>query len=74
MRHDRVNFSRKRLLVEQIVVVAVLGCGMKVDAMWYVPQLTESGAHRATMLELACTAVCHMLSFSLHSCMSHAIN
>ena len=34
-----MNFSRRRLLVVQIVVVAVLGCGMKVDAMWHVPQL-----------------------------------
>ena len=34
-----MNFSRRRLLIEQIVVVAVLGCGMKVDAMWHVPQL-----------------------------------
>ena len=33
-----MNFSRRRLLVEQIVVVAVLGCGMKVDAMWHMPQ------------------------------------
>ena len=33
-----MNFSRRRLLIEQIVVVAVLGCGMKVDAMWHVPQ------------------------------------
>ena len=34
-----MNPSRRRLLVEQIVVVAVLECGMKVDAMWHVPQL-----------------------------------
>ena len=26
------------MLVEHIVVVAGLGCGMKVDAMWHVPQ------------------------------------
>ena len=32
-----MKFSRRRLLVEQIVVGAVLGCGMKVDAMWHVP-------------------------------------
>ena len=32
-----MNFSRRRLLVEQIVVVAVLGCGIKVDAMSHVP-------------------------------------
>ena len=35
----RVNLSRRRLLVEQIVAVVVLGCGTKVDAMWHVPQL-----------------------------------
>ena len=29
---------RRRLLAEQIVAVVVLGCGTKVDAMWYVPQ------------------------------------
>ena len=34
-----MNPSRRRLLVEQIVAVAVLECGMKVDAMWHVPQL-----------------------------------
>ena len=34
MRRERVNFSRRRLLVEQIVfVVPVLGCGMKVNGM-----------------------------------------
>ena len=38
MSHERVSFSRRWLLVEQIVVVTVLGCGMKVDAMWHVPQ------------------------------------
>ena len=38
MSYERVNFSRRRLLVEQIVVVVVLGCGMKVDTMWHVPQ------------------------------------
>ena len=41
MRRERVNFSRRRLLVEQIVV-AVLGCGMRVDAIWHVPQLLEA--------------------------------
>ena len=34
-----MNFSRRRLLVEQIVVVAVLGCGMKVHAVWHVPHI-----------------------------------
>ena len=33
-----MNFGKRRLLVEQIVVVPVLGCGIKVDAMWHVPQ------------------------------------
>ena len=33
-----MNPSRRRLLVEQIVAVAVLEYGMKVDAMWHVPQ------------------------------------
>ena len=43
MRHERVNFGRRRLLAEQIVVVAVLGCGMKVDAMRHVPQWFHTG-------------------------------
>ena len=31
--------ATRRLLEEQIVVVAVLGSGKKSDAMWHVPQL-----------------------------------
>ena len=31
---ESVNFSRRRLLVGQIVVAAVQECGKKVDAMW----------------------------------------
>ena len=39
-RKGSAKVIRKRLeesQVRQIVVVAVLGCGMKIDAMWHVP-------------------------------------
>ena len=34
--------SVRRLLEEQLVVVAVLGSGKKSDAMWHVPQSSSS--------------------------------
>ena len=34
-----VKLSRRRLLAQQTVVVAVLGCGKKFVAMWQLPQL-----------------------------------
>ena len=41
-----MNPIRRRLLVEHIVAVAVLECGMKVDAMWHVPQEVVKGEER----------------------------
>ena len=35
---ERVKPSRRRLLAQQTVVGAVLGCGKKVVAMWQLPQ------------------------------------
>ena len=34
-----MKVAARRLLEEQIVVVAILGSGKKSDAMWHVPQL-----------------------------------
>ena len=34
--------ATRRLLEEQLVVVAVLGSGKKSDAMWHVPQSDEA--------------------------------
>ena len=36
---ERVKPSRRRLLAQQTVVGAVLGCGKKVVAMWQLPQI-----------------------------------
>ena len=36
-----VKAATRRLLDEQILVVAVLGSGKKSDAMWHVPHLKE---------------------------------
>ena len=36
---ERVKPSKRRLLAQQTVVGAVLGCGKKVVAMWQLPQL-----------------------------------
>ena len=36
---ERVKPSGRRLLAQQTVVGAVLGCGKKVVAMWQLPQL-----------------------------------
>ena len=33
------EFSRRRLLVEQIVVVVAPGCGKRNDAMWRMPHV-----------------------------------
>ena len=45
--------ATRRLLEDQMVVVAVLGSGKKNDAMWYVPHLEWSGG-TASMSYVRC--------------------
>ena len=40
-----MKVATRRLLEEQLVVVAVLGSGKKNDRMWHVPQYVEKKFH-----------------------------
>ena len=44
MLREIVKLSRRRLLAQQTVGGAVVGCGKKVVAMWQLPQYTLGGS------------------------------
>ena len=49
MNRHKKQFNKRRLLVEQIVVFVVLGCGRRNDAMWHM-QHVVSGVPQGSVL------------------------
>ena len=66
-----MKVATRRLLEEQLVVVAVLGSGKKNDAMWH--YLVPSNAHWPTPIDLCIVFQCEVNIYCILSCRNQLI-